>query len=216
VNFPRLSLGLGFTVLLGITALTAGLVQTGPASGQNLTPTPTAAPPTAAPPLAPPPTAAPPATAPPTAAPAGPNAGPSASPSAGPRRGRRSSTQPGGIDTPPPTTTPEPPQFDTLDGIWEVELQPIGRRLAVYQHLSITTTGATIGGYLETKKNVRAPMTGTFDGRLISMNVTLPDGTTTTLNGYVETFADMVGIYRANDKDAGTAFTAEHRKKIKT
>ena len=181
MNFPRLSLGLGFTVLLGMTALTAGLVQTEPASGQAVSPAPTA------------------------------------SPSAGPKRGKRAAGQPGGVDTPSPTATPEPPQFDTLDGIWEVELQPIGRRLANYTHISITTTGANIAGYVQKgPKSPKYPMTGTFDGRLISLSATMPDGNIATFNGYVETFADMVGLYRTSDKDAGTAFTAEHRKKIKT
>ena len=181
MNFPRLSLGLGFAVLLGMTALTAGFVQTEPASGQAVSPAPTA------------------------------------SPSPGPRRGKRAAGQPGGVDTPPPTSTPEPPQFDTLDGIWEVELQPVGRRLATYTHLSITTTGANITGYVQAgPKSSKAPMTGTFDGRLISMTATMPDGSTATFNGYVETFADMVGLYRTSDKDQGTAFTAEHRKRVKT
>jgi hypothetical protein len=184
VNFPRLSLGLGFAVLLGMTALTAGFVQTEPASGQAVG-TPTLA--------------------------------PTDTPSPGPKRGKRASGQPGGVETPPPTTTPEPPQFDTLDGVWEVALQPIGRRLANYTHLNITTTGATITGFVQKgPKSAKYPMTGTFDGRLISMSATMPDGTTSTFNGYVETFADMVGLYRTNDKDPGTAFTAEHRKKIKT
>jgi hypothetical protein len=58
-------------------------------------------------------------------------------------------------------------------------------------------------------------MTGTFDGRLISMSVTMPNGQTMTFNGYVETFADMVGLYKTSDKDSGTAFTAQHRKKMK-
>ena len=43
----------------------------------------------------------------------------------------------------------------------------------------------------------------------------MPNGTTTTFSGYVENFADMVGMFRTSDKDPGTAFTAEHRKKMK-
>jgi hypothetical protein len=58
-------------------------------------------------------------------------------------------------------------------------------------------------------------MTGTFDGRLISMSVPMPDGSTTSFSGYVENFADMVGIFKVSDKDNGTAFTAQHRKKQK-
>jgi hypothetical protein len=139
----------------------------------------------------------------------------SPSPTGGPRRGRRAA--PSGSPSPnaSPSNTPEPPQFSTLDGIWEVEAQPIGRRLATYTHLSINTTGADINGYYQTtgKKGTKYPMTGTFDGRLISMSVNMPNGQTLTFNGYVETFADMVGLYRTSDKDPGTAFTAQHRKK---
>jgi hypothetical protein len=47
------------------------------------------------------------------------------------------------------------------------------------------------------------------------MDVTLPDGTTQSFSGYVENFADMVGLFRTSEKDAGTAFTGQHRKKYK-
>jgi hypothetical protein len=43
----------------------------------------------------------------------------------------------------------------------------------------------------------------------------MPNSQTLTFNGYVETFADMVGLYRTSDKDPGTAFTAQHRKKMR-
>ena len=95
-------------------------------------------------------------------------------------------------------------------------MQPLGRRLANYSHLGVTSTGSTVSGYWEngSKKN-RLPMTGTFDGRLISLQIDMPDGSTASFTGYVEGFADMVGIFRTKDTDAGTAFTAEHRKKLK-
>lgn len=95
-------------------------------------------------------------------------------------------------------------------------MQPLGKRLAIYSHLSIAVTGATINGYWEhAPGRTRSPMKGTFDGRLVTMDVTMPDGTTQSFNGYVENFADMVGLFRTNDKDAGTAFTGQHRKKLK-
>jgi hypothetical protein len=93
----------------------------------------------------------------------------------------------------------------------------MGKRLALYSHISIATTGADIKGYWEHDPHkTRSPMTGTFDGRLISMTIELPDGSKPSFNGYVENFADMVGIFHASDTDAGTAFTAQHRKKMKT
>ena len=144
---------------------------------------------------------------------------PLATPSSGPQRGRRR-PNPNASGTPnpkaSPSDTPEPPQFNTLDGTWEIELQPLGQRLATYTHVIITTTGANLTGTYLTKgaKGPKYPVTGSFDGRLISMTVALPAGNAT-FNGYVETFADMVGIYKKNDADPGTAFTAEHRKKVK-
>jgi hypothetical protein len=192
VNFPRLHLGIGLAIVLAAASATAGFAQTTGGLGPN---------PEIPQPL--------PATA---------AAAPSASASAGPRRGKRA---PGpaasGSPAPPqPSDTPEPPQFSTLDGVWEVEMQPLGRRLAVYSHLSIAVTGTTISGYYEhTPGKTRSKMTGTFDGRLISMDIAMPDGTTLTLSGYVEGFADMVGLSHAGDKDPGTAFTAQHRKKLK-
>lgn len=195
MNFRRLHLGLGLALVLAAATASAGFAQT----VNNLGPNPELPPPPAA-----------------TAAPVTP--APAASSTAGPRRGRRGSASPGPASSPTPeaTDTPEPPQFTTLDGIWEVELQPLGKRLATYTHLQITVTGSTIAGYYEhTPGRTRDKMTGTFDGRLITMTVTAADGTTSQFSGYVENFADMVGLYRTSDKDQGTAFTAQHRKKQK-
>jgi hypothetical protein len=201
VNFSRLPLGIGLTVVLAIATATAGLAQFGANPEVPL----------------PPATPAPVVTATPavTAAPVE-TASPGPTPSGGPRRGQRA---PGpaasGSPSAAPSETPEPPQFTTLDGVWEIELQPQGHRLATYTHIYITATGADLTGYwLDTKKN-KLPLTGTFDGRLISMTATMPDGTTATFSGYVESFGDMVGLMRTSDKDPGTAFTGEHRKKLK-
>jgi hypothetical protein len=216
VNFSRLRLGIGFAVLLGIATATAGLAQ------YNTNPDAPISPPTGTP--APNVTAVPTGFIPSAGPSAAPSGIPTTEPSGRPRRGRRA---PGpassGSPKPEATETPEPPQFTTLDGIWEVEMQPIGKRLANYTHLGVTATGANISGYWETvpskgkgKNNSRLPMTGTFDGRLISLSVTMPNGNTSTFSGYVEGFSDMVGIFRSSDKDTnGMAFTAEHRKKLK-
>ena len=194
MNFSRLRLGIGFAVVFGIATATAGLAQ------YNANPDAPIVPPAATP--------APNLTAPPSTA-----------PTARPKRGRRAPGPTGsGSPGPTPSDTPEPPQFTTLDGVWEVEMQPIGQRLATYTHLGVTSTGANVTGYWETggtKVKNRVPMTGAFDGRLISLSITMADGSTATFTGYVEGFADMVGIFRKNDKDPGTAFTAEHRKKLK-
>jgi hypothetical protein len=188
VNFSRLRLGIGFAVVLGIATATAGLAQYG-ANPEVPLPVATAVP----------------------------TPGPVSTASGAPRRGRRA-PNPNASGSPGPNAsdTPEPPQFTTLDGVWEVEMQPIGHRLATYTHLGITATGANIAGYWEHDPHkTRSPMKGTYDGRLISLQITLSDGSTSTFTGYVENFADMVGIFRTKDTDVGTAFTAEHRKKLK-
>jgi len=194
VNFSRLRLGIGFAVVLGIATATASLAQNVPLPSTTPGPNVTSAPVD--------------------------NGSPSPAPSGRPKRGRRA-PNPNASGTPNPNAsdTPEPPQFTTLDGVWEVELQPLGKRLASYSHLGVTSTGSTITGYWESdprKQKSRLPMTGTFDGRLISLSIAMADGTTATFSGYVEGFADMVGLFRANDHDPGTAFTAEHRKKLKS
>jgi hypothetical protein len=210
VNFSRLRLGIGFAVVLSVASATVGLAQTGSAP---LPPPPV---PTANGAATLPPAAA--VTPGPTAAPTfAPTPTPVPSPSERPRRGRRAPGPAASSSaSAAPSDTPEPPQFTTLDGIWEVEMQPLGQRLAIYSHIDITSTGADIKGYWEHDPHkTRSPMTGTFDGRLISMTIELPDGSKPTFSGYVESFGDMVGIYHATDTDAGTAFTAQHRKKLK-
>jgi hypothetical protein len=216
VNFRRLRLGIGLAIGLSIATAAVGLAQTAPLPPP---PAPSGAG-TAAPVFTTPSATAAPSVVPTFFATAAPTIAPVATSSpAGPRRGRRAPgpAASGPSPSPAPSDTPEPPQFSTLDGIWEIELQPLGKRLATYSHLSIAITGAAINGYWEHDPHkTRSPMTGTFDGRLISMTVKLADGTTPSFSGYVENFADMVGIFKSSDKDVnGTAFTAQHRKKLK-
>ncbi len=135
----------------------------------------------------------------------------SPTPAPGPKRGRKAAAK--GTPAPDATDTPEAPQFSTLDGIWEIELQPLGHRLANYQHFSIKQSGSTLTGYWEhDPKKMRTPISGTFDGRLIQISATT-DGGTVTFAGYVESYGDMVGMQHLTDRDTGVAFTAQHRKK---
>ena len=127
------------------------------------------------------------------------------------RRGRRSSTP---EPSPSASDTPEPPQFSTMEGVWEVQLQPLtGNGRAVYSHLYITQKSDQLSGTWARENNKRIPFTGTFDGRLFKLNST--DGKTTwTFSGYAENNSDMVGLLQTADpKDKGTPFTASHRKK---
>lgn len=151
----------------------------------------------------------------PSPAPSGVTPAPSPSPSGRPTRGRRA-PRPAPSDSPKaaPSDTPEPPQYTTLDGTWEIELQPQLQRLADYSFLTIASKGGTLTGeWVHGPKRTHSPMTGTFDGRLIAMTVTLADGSKATFEGYAESFDNMVGMYRKSDKDPGTAFTGQHRKK---
>ncbi|HZO94498.1 MAG TPA: hypothetical protein VFB22_12125 [Candidatus Baltobacteraceae bacterium] len=127
------------------------------------------------------------------------------------RRGRRSEASP----EPSPSDTPEPPQFSTMDGVWEVALQPLNGARTVYSHLYVTQQGEQLSGTWAHGNNDKTPFTGTFDGRLFKL--TLKDAKTSwTMAGYAENFSDMVGLLTSSDpKDSGTPFTADHRKKEK-
>ena len=135
----------------------------------------------------------------------------SSSPAPAGRRGRRASTpEPG----PSASDTPEPPQFSTMDGVWEVQLQPLtGTGRAIYSHLAIAQKGDQLTGTWTRENNQKVPYTGTFDGRLFKLTAT--DGKNAwTFSGYAENFSDMVGLLTTADpKDKGTPFTASHRKK---
>lgn len=138
---------------------------------------------------------------------------PTSTPSAGPRRGRRAA---GESPTPEAASTesPAPLQFSNLDGVWEVELQPYGARRAQYSHLYLTQSGNLVNGYWVHEPNKsRSSVIGTFDGRLFQFTVDLGNGKSATMAGYGENFSDFIGMLRNGPTDAGTPFTAQHRKK---
>ncbi len=128
------------------------------------------------------------------------------------RRGGRRAPSP----QPSASETPEPPQFSTMDGVWEVQLQPLLSVRTVYSHLYITQSGeALTGTWLRSDKS-KLPFTGTFDGRLFKLTATDAKNVTWTFAGYAENFADMVGTLTTGAAgDKGTPFTASHRKKEK-
>ncbi len=141
---------------------------------------------------------------------------PAASSAPAGRRGRRpapaASPQPGAS----PSESPEPPQFQTMDGVWEVQLQPFGSYRAIYSHLSITQKGDQLSGtWIRTDKDKLA-FSGTFDGRLFKLSLKGSGTESYTMAGYAENFGDMVGLLTSADpKDRGVPFTASHRKKDK-
>lgn len=155
----------------------------------------------------------------PTARPAGtgPSVAPAATASATPapagRRGRRA---PAPEPSPGASDTPVPPQFSTMDGVWEVQLQPLNGARTVYSHLYITQKGDALTGTWARTDKEKVPFTGTFDGRLFKLTASGTGATPAvwTLAGYAENFSDMVGLLQTTDpKDKGVPFTASHRKK---
>jgi hypothetical protein len=136
---------------------------------------------------------------------------PSTSPAPG-RRGRRGSSP---SPSASPSDTPEPPQFSTMDGVWEIQLQPLnGSFKTTYSHLFVTQKGDDLTGTWIRENNDKVPFTGTFDGRLFKLTATDVKKNTWTLAGYAENFSDMVGlVIGATPGDKGTPFTASHRKK---
>jgi hypothetical protein len=126
-------------------------------------------------------------------------------------RGRKGGRPPlNATPTPEPSDTPAPPQFSTLDGVWEIEMQT--RAKTFYSHITLKQSGdggtALSGTWVRDEKKI--PVAGTFDGRLFKITAT--DATTDyTLNGYIENFSDMVGLITTAGKS--TPFTAQHRKK---
>jgi hypothetical protein len=102
-----------------------------------------------------------------------------------------------------------------MDGVWEVQVQPLGTGRTIYSHLYMKQTGDVLSGTWARPDKSKVPFTGTFDGRLFKLSAT--DATSKnswTLAGYAENFSDMVGLLTTADpKDKGTPFTASHRKK---
>ena len=143
---------------------------------------------------------------------------PVAVPTSAPRnRGRGASPEPTASET------PEPPQFTSMDGVWEVASQPLDSSLRVtYSHLFITQHGDQLtgrwvrGGTPKEKKTDTYVFSGTFDGRLFKLSLKNNQDVVYTMSGYAENFSDMVGLLTSADpKDKGLPFTASHRKNQK-
>jgi hypothetical protein len=194
--------------ILPVIALLALGLATGPVALAQTTPAPVATPTpliTAQPSLQPAP--------PPTAAPT-PAATPNPSPTPGGKR-HRADAAPKPSPSPDATDTPEPPQFSTMDGVWEVALQPLDGSPAIYSHLTIAQSGQTLSGTWKRDDKSNLPFTGSFDGRLFKLAAS-EGAKSYTLSGYVENFGDMVGLITLDGSTAfGTPFTAQHRKKQK-
>ncbi len=150
----------------------------------------------------------------PTAAPTfNPTFSPTVSPAPRGRSRRNASPSPSPASS--PSETPAPPQFTTLEGVWEVELQT--RAHTYYSHFTLRQSGAQgadVSGIWDQGGNPdkKIPLTGTFDGRLFKFTATLKENEYT-FTGYVENYSDIVGMVSDGKNDL--PFTAQHRKKEK-
>lgn len=154
---------------------------------------------------------------PPTPAPAvlTPSPAPSINPTVSPAPRGRGAAKPSSTPSPSgsPSGTPAPPQFTTMDGVWEVELQT--RATTFYSHFTLRQSGAQgadVSGIWDQGGNPakKLPITGTFDGRLFKLTATLKENEYT-FTGYVENYSDIVGMVSDGKNDL--PFTAQHRKK---
>lgn len=134
---------------------------------------------------------------------------PSPEPKGRKKRGKASDAPTDAPANPEPSATPTSPAFATLDGTWEFQLQYIDR--TEYSYLTIVQGAAgTIGGTWKVSGKTY-PIEGTYDGRLIRVQVKEPTGNIT-MSGYVEGASDMVGtVDLTSGKGDPIAFTAEHR-----
>jgi len=142
---------------------------------------------------------------------------PSFAPPPGGRRGRGGPGRPKPTPAPDASDTPEPSQFQNLDGVWEIEGQPFGQRNAVYSHLNLIQKDQTLSGTWKRTDNRVLPVTGTFDGRVFHLTATDPvTKTVYTMQGYVENYMDMVGQLVSDPQTIKPLnFTGQHRKKSK-
>jgi hypothetical protein len=160
-------------------------------------------------------TPAPPPPPPVLTASAAPSGVPTASPSATP-------TAPPSLDNAlggkhrhgAPSATPTPP-VDTrtgLGGVWEIQIQRGAN--TEYEHMNLSQTGDTIGGYYLTQDKKKYPISGVVDtDHTVRIIVSRPDGTTILLEAQVQDNTDMLGMF--TDAKERVPFTAAYRPKEK-
>jgi hypothetical protein len=114
--------------------------------------------------------------------------------------------------SPKPTPTPPPNARKGIEGVWEVQIQKGSQ--TTYTHFKLLhQQGGTLSGvYLDTNGK-KYPLAGSLDGQAIRLIVSMPNGTTTLLEGRLDGTTDMVGMMTTTKGE--TAFTAAYRPKEK-
>jgi hypothetical protein len=112
-----------------------------------------------------------------------------------------------------PGATPTPPvQRNTLDGVWEIQIQRGPN--TQYEHMFLVQKGNTVTGYYLTGSKKKYPLTGTVDAdHSVRLVVTMPDESTILLEARVSDLTDMLGMF--TDSKERVPFTAAYRPKEK-
>lgn len=112
-----------------------------------------------------------------------------------------------------PSTAPTPPPNARkgVEGVWEVQIQRGSN--TEYTHLVLNQDGTTIGGTYVNSNGKKYPLAGSLDGQTVRIVVTLPDGTSLTLEGRLDGTTDMIGEFTSPKEQV--PFTAAYRAKSK-
>ena len=118
-----------------------------------------------------------------------------------------------GSPAPGPSVAPTPPPNARkgVEGVWEVQIQRGSN--TEYTHLVLSQDGTTIGGNYVNSKGKKFPLAGTLDGQTVRIVITLPDGTSLTLEGRLDGTTDMIGEFTSPKEQV--PFTAAYRAKSK-
>jgi hypothetical protein len=118
-----------------------------------------------------------------------------------------------GSPSPGPSTAPTlPPNARKgVEGVWEVQIQRGAN--TEYTHLVLTQDGTTIGGTFVNSNGKKYPVAGSLDGQTVRLVITLPDGTSLTLEGRLDGTTDMIGEFTSPKEQV--PFTAAYRPKSK-
>ena len=101
--------------------------------------------------------------------------------------------------------TPAPITYNTIDGIWEVQLQPGSQ--TIYSHFNLLTSAAGVSGSWN-RNNVLTPLSGNQTGDRFGFSGTDAKGQFV-MTGYIENSATMIGEVTRGQQM--TAFTATHQ-----